>query len=117
MTVAELPPWRRGTAPPPNEPAPDESEPPAREIPPWPDWTPPAPPTPERPFPLAHQLTQAHTAERYARELYEGYRDGLQYEESGQPSLQQFHDEWQEAVRRREALERQVARALGEAGR
>jgi len=111
MLVGETSPWRRGAEPPADEPAP----PPARPIPPWPEPSPLLPP--ERESPIAHQLTQAYTAERYARDLYEGYRDGAQYADTGRPSLQRLHDEWQEAVRRREALEREVARALGEAGR
>ena len=111
--MGEVPAWRC----PPREPSPDEPERPARELPPWLDWTPPAPTAPERPSPLAHRLTQARTAEAYARALYEGYRDGPQYAESGRLSLARLHEEWQEAVRRREALEREVARAPGEAGR
>ena len=109
----ELPPWRRPRADsPPDEP--DEPAP-ARELPPWPDWTPPPPPERPRPFPLDGELRAAHANERYARELYEGYRDGPQYAESGWPSLQRLHDEWQAAVRHREALQRQLARMLDEA--
>jgi len=92
MTMGELPAWRR----PPADPEPDE---------------------PARPGPLAGEIVRAYAAEEYARALYEGYRDGPPYADTGRPSLQRLYEEWQEAVRRREALEREGARALGEAGR
>jgi hypothetical protein len=113
-----VPAWRRPVADPePDDPEPDSPERPARELPPWPDWTPPPPPAPAWVSGLGHALTQAHTAEERARALYEGYRDGPQYAASGRPSLQRYYDDWQEAVRRRAALQRQLARALEEAGR
>jgi hypothetical protein len=94
----------RGAEPPADEPEPSQ---PARPAPPSPQPSP--PPPPERESPIA--------GEHYARELDEGYRDGLQYDDGGPPSLARLREEWQAALRRREALERQVARASGEAGR
>jgi hypothetical protein len=114
----EVPAWRRGRADPgPDElDEPDEPARPARELPPWPEWTPPpaSPPAPAWVGGLGHALTQAHVVEERARALYEGYRDGPQYADSGRPSLQRYYDERQAAIRRREAIQREIERALRE---
>ncbi len=55
---------------------------------------------------LASRLLQAIEAEKYARALYEGYRDGPQYDE--RPSLERFRRDWEEATVEREAIERDM---------
>ncbi len=55
-------------------------------------------------------LRQALAAEEDARRRYEGERDWSQGAESGRPSLQLLHDQWQEATRRREAVEAELQR-------
>ena len=53
-----------------------------------------------------HRLVQAIEAEEYARAIYEGYRDGAQYDE--RPSLERYRREWEEATAERERLEREL---------
>ena len=54
-----------------------------------------------------HRLTAALEAERYARAIYEGYRDGSQYEH--RPNLQLYYQQWQEAREKHERIERELA--------
>ncbi len=56
----------------------------------------------------AHRLTAALAAEAYARALFEGYRDGAQYDE--RPSLERFRREWDKATAERERLEKEASR-------
>jgi hypothetical protein len=56
----------------------------------------------------AHRLGQAIVAEERARGLYEGYRDGQQYADSGWPSLGEDRRRWEEATAEREAIEREL---------
>ena len=53
-----------------------------------------------------HRLVQALDAEEYARAIYEGYRDGPQYEH--RPNLQLYYQQWQEAREKREQIEREL---------
>ena len=64
----------------------------------------------------ANRLAWAIEAEEYARAIYEGYRDGPQYEH--RPNLQLYYQQWQEAREKRDRIERELAEpetgAIGE---
>ena len=53
-----------------------------------------------------HRLTAAIEAEKYAWAIFQGYRDGPQYEH--RPNLQLYWEQWQEARAKREQIEREL---------
>ena len=55
----------------------------------------------------ANRLAWAIEAEEYARAIYEGYRDGPQYEH--RPNLQLYWQQWQDARAKRARVERELA--------
>ena len=54
----------------------------------------------------AGRLAHAIEAEEYARAIFQGYRDGPQYEH--RPNLRLYWEQWQEARAKREQIEREL---------